>query len=184
MRNFAYRKLVLFLCIAFLYVSGFSQSLSPRGSNGMMPDVSVDPDKLKVEIQVRADDRSIKAFVVFFNASQATLWFPVQGTPTYRPDEQSHLLHIWFGYFDEVDGVDKGHYMLPDMHAIKPGEKLEFELTSPKIRQELLKMRMKAKIRFRVATKAFAQSRIRNNQPIEDYINNSIVVQSDTSASK
>jgi hypothetical protein len=178
------RKLTGFLSLAIWSMNGICQSSPTREGNKAGDAALLSSDKSKIELHIHADDHSPKAFVVFSNASKATLWLPIQPTPSYRPDEKMHLLTIWFGYFDEVDGSHKGHYMLPAMHPVQPGEKFKFELTSHAIVQELLKTGMKTKIQVRVATKAFPHSRIRNDQPVEDYIHNSLVVDSVSSARK
>jgi hypothetical protein len=174
-----YPKLVIFLVLATCSVNGICQSSSARESNRAGEALLADTDKLKVGLHTGAGDLSTKVFVEFFNGSKSTLWFPIELAPAYRPNKKSHLLKIWFGYFDEVNGLHKGQYMLPAMHPVQPGEKFKFELASPSLVQNILKARMKTKIQVRVATKAFTHSRIRNSQPFEDYINNSIVFESE-----
>jgi hypothetical protein len=176
MRKFISRNLIVFLSFAMFSVNGVCQSAGAKESNE--PGNAVLVDKLKIELHIAASDRSSKAFVVVFNGSEATVWFPIDPTPAYRPDEKLHLIKIWFGYFDEIHGMHKEHYMVPAMHPVHPGETFKFELTPPSIVGKILKKGMKPEIQVRVATKGFIHSRVRNNQPLDYYINNSIVVDS------
>jgi RHS repeat-associated protein len=180
MRSFMSRKIIIFLCLAIWSVNGICLSLNGKESDKVGGAVSGNEGQLKVELHVDANDSPLKAFVFFSNASESTLWFPIQPTPAYRLDKKSHVLNIWLGYFDEVHGQHEEHYILPSMHPVQPGEKFIFELASPALVQALLKTGTKTKIQVRVATKAFKASRIRNGQPFEDYINNSIVIDPDS----
>ena len=129
-----------------------------------------------LELKIGVNDISSKLSVVFFNASKMTLWFPIEPKPAYRVSEKSHLLEIWLGYFEEVHGLHKGQYMLPAMQPVRPGGEFKLELTLTPEAKKALKAGAKAKIRARIATKYFVDSRIRNSQPFEDYLSNSIVV--------
>lgn len=173
------RKLINCSLIAILFsivfpMDGMCQ-LPGMGEGSNVGDLRlVNIGKSKVELHIYTENHVSKAFLIFSNTSNSTLWFPFESSPAYRSDEKSRRMKIWFGYFDEVYGA---HYMLPMMQPVKPGEKFKFELAGRSLVHELSKVGMKTSIQVRVATKAFTQSRVRNNQPIDDYVNNSIVLE-------
>ena len=156
-------------------LSGEGRALTEEGS-------LAGADKLDVTLCTRTDGLSSRVFLVFFNGSKSTLWFPMQSDPAYKPDKDA--LKIWFGYSDEVHGMLMGQYMLPEMHAVRPGKGFKFELTSPLLVQSVLDASMGTTIQVRVATKAFVYSRVRSSQPFQDYIDNSIVFESEAEKTK
>ncbi|MGR4896622.1 hypothetical protein ACIPR8_15270 [Stenotrophomonas sp. LARHCG68] len=149
------------------------QSFGSERHTGSAEDPATENTIIKVNLRAGVGDSST-VLVEFSNCSSSTLWFPIEVAPAYRPNRQSRVLEIWFGYFEDVYGLQKGQYMLPAMHPVQPGEKFVFELASPPLMEDVLEAK-KIGVHVRVATRAFESSRIRNEQPIDDYINNSIV---------
>lgn len=178
MNSLIYKSFII-IVLAIIFASAGCKSSSASERGGVKAENLVDIAKLKVGVRVSPNERSPKVIVEYFNGSQSTLWFPVEPTPGYRQDDNSKQILIWFGYFDEVYGLHKGQYILPAMEPLRPGEKLQFELTSPVLARSILESGATTKIRVRVATKAFPKSRVRNDQPFEDYISNSLVFSSD-----
>ena len=129
---------------------------------------------VSVEIDARAAPK--KVYLHFSNRSQQRLWFPEEREPSYRP-EQGRVT-IWFGYLDEIYGQYAARYFMPPMRAVPPGQDLSFELTSGELVQQLAEPTRSVRLRARVATKELRESTIRGDQPLEDYIRSSCVVES------
>lgn len=179
MSRFAFPKLAI-LFVAICALAYVPQSFGSEGYAGSAEVPMAETNIINVNLRASVGDSSTKVFVEVFNCSRSTLWFPVEVAPAYRPNRQSHVLEVWFGYFDDVYGLQKGHYMLPAMHPVQPGEKFVFELASPPLIGGVLEAKT-VRVQARVATRAFESSRVRNEQPLDDYINNSIVFDSEVS---
>lgn len=177
MRKLTFPWMVISIALAFYALSGIFQSVSAQESSRASNVELTGADKLTLDLI--ADSHLAKVVVVFSNNSNSTLWFPIEPDPAYRLDTKSCTLSIWFGYSDAINGRQFGQYMLPAMHPVRPGEEFKFDLTSPSLVQNVLKSRLKTKIQVRVATKDFPYSRVRNDQPFEDYIKNSVVFESE-----
>ena len=179
MSSFVFPKLaVLFIAISALACT--SQSFGSEGCAGSAEAPTAGTTMVKVNLRASVGNSSTKVFVEVSNCSKSTLWFPVEVTPAYRPNKQSRVLEIWFGYFEDVYDLQKVHYMLPALHPVQPGDKFVFELASPPLVEDVLEAK-KIRVQARLATRAFESSRVRNEQPLDDYVNNSIVFDSEVS---
>ena len=167
-------KFVVLAAFAVALASGSCRIFSATETAKAKEIQSVDVGKLQVRLHSQNENEA-SAVVEYFNGTQSTLWFPIEQNPGYRQDANSKVISIWFGYFDDVHGLHKGQYILPAMRPLRPGETLQFELTSPVLARIVMVPGSKKRIGVRVATKAFSESRVRNEQPFEDYIANSIV---------
>lgn len=129
---------------------------------------------------VEVDSRSHpgRAYNHFMNRTRMPLWFPAQQEPAFRPDERTKILIIWFGYFDEVYAQHSRDYMTPTMRMVSPGEDLTFEIVSPGIVQKLVDQRLSPQMYARVATRKMAENRTRGEQPLQEYLEYSCVIQS------
>ncbi|WP_411851534.1 hypothetical protein ACLB90_02855 [Stenotrophomonas sp. LGBM10] len=156
------------------------QAFGAEGYAGSAEVSTAETPVVNVSLRASVGDSPAKVVVEVSNFSGSTLWFPLQVAPTYRANRQSRVLEIWFGYFEEVYARLTGHYMLPAMHPVQPGEKFVFELASPSLIEGVLEAK-KIRVKARVATMALKSSRIRNEQPLDDYISNSIVFDSEGS---
>lgn len=179
MSRLAFTELAI-LFVAICALACVPQAFGAEGYAGSAEVPMAETTIIKVNLRASVGDSSTKVVVEVSNCSRSTLWFPVEVAPAYRPNRQSRVLEIWFGYFEDVYGLQKGQYMLPAMHPVQPGEKFVFELASPPLIEGVLEAE-KIRVKARVATMAFESSRIRNEQPLDDYINNSIVFDSEGS---
>ncbi len=129
-------------------------------------------------IEFDVTPRPGRAYVHFVNSTHMDLWFPAQEEPAFKADEEAKTLRIWLGYFDEVYGPYRGRYMLPPMRLVPGGRDVRFEIISPELVRMLLERRLSPRLQARLATKALTESRTRGEQPLEDYIRNSCMIQS------
>lgn len=181
MRNLTCPWVLTPIALALCALSGVPQRVSAQESSRVTNlEIAENADILTLDLIV--SNNSIKVYVVFSNDSNSTFWVPVEVAPAYRLDVNSCMLEVWFGYSREVYGPQLAHYMLPAMRPVHPGEQFKYELNSPLLVQNLLKSHLRAKIEARVATKNFPYSRVRNNQPFDDYMKNSIVLNLETAA--
>lgn len=176
MSRFVFPKLAIFF-VAISALACTPLALGSEGCVGSAEAPMAGTTIVKVNLRASVGNSSAKVFVEVSNCSRTTLWFPVEVAPAYRPDRQSRVLEVWFGYFEDVYGFQKGDYVLPALHPVQPGEKFEFELASPPLVEGVLEAK-KVRVQARVATRAFESSRVRNEQPLDAYINNSIVFDS------
>jgi len=139
-----------------------------------------------VHLSVELEDKPspTRAFIRFENKSQASLWFPAVEIPSYRLEPESKAVWVWVGYFDEPMGQLRMHYMVPHLQEVKPGEEFKLEVTWPELVQGLYLRRSGLHLLARVATKDFVYTNVRGEQPLDDYIKNSIVVESTTVVKK
>jgi hypothetical protein len=156
------------------------QAFGAKGYAGSAEVPMAETTSIKVNLRTSVGDSPTKVVVEVSNCSRSTLWFPVEVAPAYRPNKQSRVLEIWFGYFEDVYRLQKGQYMLPVMYPVQPGERFVFELASSPLIDDVLEAEQ-IRVHARVATIAFESSRIRNEQPLDNYINNSIVFDSEGS---
>jgi hypothetical protein len=139
--------------------------------------MNIDCDKIArnttVLLELEPKSRPKRVNVRFTNRTQMDLWFPVEKEPSFKPDEQTHTLKIWFGYFDEIYGEYKDRYLLPPMQKVQPGHDLSFEIMSQPLVDLLLKNSMSPRLMVRLATTQLAESSIRGKQPLQDFIRHS-----------
>jgi hypothetical protein len=119
-----------------------------------------------------------RAYVRFANNTRMGLWFPASPEPAFRPEEEPKSLKIWFGYSEEVHGKYAGRYMIPPMRLVPPGANCRVELTSPALLQKLVERRLAPVLEARVATIKLRQTRSRGEQPLDEYLQHSCVIQS------
>lgn len=177
MRQLKCLWLAISIALVFCALSVTSQTVSAQESSRASSLKLADADESTLELIL--DNSSDRVSLVFSNNSTSTLWFPVEPDPAYRLDKESCTLSIWLGYSEVINGRQFGQYMLPEMHPVRPGEVFKFDLTSSSLAQNVFKYNLKAKIQVRVATKDIPFSRARNNQSLEDYIINSVVIKSE-----
>lgn len=115
---------------------------------------------------------------VFANHHEAPLWVPQEKEPAYRVDEQGQAVTISYGYFEDVYGSYREHYMLPPMDMIAPGQQYGWELSNPVLVAKILASGFRTQVRARVALRAFAQSRVRGEQELDAYLKESCVINS------
>lgn len=139
-----------------------------------------------VHLSVELEDKlgPTRAVIRFENKSQASLWFPAVEIPAYRMEPGSKAVWVWVGYFDEPMGQLRMHYMVPHLQEVKPGGEFTLEVTWPELVQGLSQRRSGLHLLARVATKAFVYTAVRGEQPLDDYIKNSIVVKSSAIVAK
>ena len=154
----------------------------PAGAqeNGNGAKKYAESNKLTLELLKQSYEN--KVYVKFSNDSSSTLWFPINEAPASSLNLRTCMIKLWFGYHDEVPGQDIFHYMMPKMHPVRPGHQFKYELTSPSLVKNLLSLQFGTAIRARVATKDFQYSQVRGGQPIEEYIENSIIINQNNSS--
>jgi hypothetical protein len=110
------------------------------------------------------------------NRTGHELWFPAESTPAYRVEAQKERLIFWFGFFEQVYGEHQSQYMLPTMRRLPPGGELRFELQSAAFAAAAAAGVRNVSLGARVATRELPASRVRGQQPLEQYLQNSCVV--------
>jgi hypothetical protein len=131
---------------------------------------------LRLELDTHA--KPGRVYVTFTNRTSNPLWFPKLQEPSFKRDDSRRQLTIWLGYFDEVYGEFRGRYMLPPMQQVPPGQDLRLELTSIAIVQLLIDYQYSPLVLARIAREALPQTRVRGEQPLDQYIHSSCIVQS------
>jgi len=150
---------------------------TPSGQADLLRDV-------RVCVEVESSSTATHAFVRFNNNSKVPLWFPICEDPASRKEDRSKTLWIWLGYFKKPHGEFRMHYVVPHMQEVAPGKDFRMEITSPELAQAIANGGLGLKLRARVATKAFVYTDVRGDQPLDDYVKNSIVVESKTVVNK
>ena len=170
--------------LLFLYSSGLACQGIPKQTNfvrgrimeAKCNEIERDTD---IKIELNASIKEGQAYIIFTNRTNTPLWFPSEQEPAFRPDYGAQILHIWFGYYDEVYGECRGSYMVPPMQLVPPGSILKVEITSQTLVNVLFKRNLSIQLQARITTKALTVSKTRGEQPLEDYIENSCILKRD-----
>jgi len=155
-----------------------AQAVQFKGGQSMETECDQIEQNSSLRVEMDFSSQPGRVYVRFVNRTRMRLWFPTQQEPAFKPDEQSKIVTIWFGYFDEVYGRHRGDYVVPRMRLVPPGSDLKFELTLPALVQRLSEQRLSPFIRARVATKEIVESRTRGEQPLTEYLQHSCAIQS------
>ena len=160
----------------------FSILLTVQNTNSKGTSMKFDCKNITLEtslgVEVVPTNESGKAAVVFVNKSSNSLWFPIEAEPTYRLDQDTGILYIWLGYFDEIYGEYAQKYMLPELRKVEPENDIKINLTAPKLAQIYLQHALKVQIQARISVVALEQSNVRGNQPLPEYLENSCIIKS------
>jgi hypothetical protein len=170
------------VCAAALACRNTPKNIRFMKGQSMEIDCDLIQQHSSLAIDVDSSTQPGRAFVRFVNRTPMPLWFPAQQEPVFRPDERTKILTIWFGYFEEVHARFSGDYMIPRMRLVPPGENLTFEITLRPLVQRLVEQHLSPLMRARVAAEEIAESRTRGEQPLQEYIRLSCVIQSPMTA--
>jgi hypothetical protein len=176
-----YFPAIVLLLICAVVALGCGDSRKHVDFNREQPmETNCDQIVTNCSLAVELDDSSEppRAYVRFSNNSRARVWFPASPEPAFRPEEEHKSLKIWFGYSEEVHGKYAGRYMIPPMRLVPPGEDCRVELTFPALVQKFLERRLAPSLEARVSTIELRQTRTRGEQPLDEYLQHSCIIQS------
>ena len=132
---------------------------------------------LSVEIKGKRGARHLVAAIV--NGGQDPLWIPQVATPAYQIDRVTKTVVVSYGYFEDVYGPHKGHYMLPAMRKVAPQQKYRWEIRVPEIVAAAVIPGFQVKLQVRAALREFRPSRVRGEgaRDLPAYLAESCVLQ-------
>lgn len=182
------RTIILWLMSASIVMAAVSSGSRGAKKENTVPGTPVKQVELLRDVSLSIDVDCLStpahAYVRFENNSKVPLWFPISDIPAYKQDKKTKTLWIWLGYFKKPHGEFRMHYVVPHMQKVDPGKTYRAELAWSELAQLIAKGGLTMRMQARVATKAFVFTDIRGDQPLEDYIRNSIVVKSAVIVSK
>ena len=174
-------RMRIYVCFVVLATVCSERWSSSQASGVQLMQANCDEISKTVTARVEiAASRPRRVNIRVRNASSMPLWVPAQSEPAYEFDAQGHRVTIWMGYFDQIHKDYRDRYVIPSMTAVQPGHELVNEITSPDLVEMIVEKGFAADLNIRVATRELRVSRVRGEQPLDDYIAHSCEISSNS----
>jgi len=176
----------MFMPLRTLVLAGVSV-LSCRSGDEHMTDASTIPanplcervvKNVKISLSLEGWSPRRRLRVVLSNRTTLPLWVPRDGEPAYRAVESDRTVVISYGFFEEVYGSHREHYMIPSMEVVPANQQHEWEITDPELMERVLGPGYRTTVQLRLALRAFEAVPLRGGQDLAGYLKESCVVRS------